>query len=335
MKDLLVHLFLPHHTNNHRAKVLQINALFIYLLFFVVFNLTIRIIHRSAPEILGYATDIYVDQLFADTNNVRTVAGLPSLNLNSQLSQAAANKAQYMFEHNFWAHNSPDGRTPWEFITASGYKYSLAGENLAKNFNNSQSVVDAWMASPSHRDNLLKSGYQDVGFAVVNGTLNGEQITLVVQMFGSTNVPQVAKLNPVVPTEAAKTAIAEVTANNVLKTENTAPNLNLNPTLAPTLIPSAIPTIIPIGSNLIINKTPISNTGSFAGITLKPLIDIHRITRVLAYMFIGILLILFIVDAYIVTTKRVIRVTGHTIGHVLFLLCLTIAITLTVPGAIL
>ncbi|MCX6791822.1 MAG: CAP domain-containing protein, partial [Candidatus Gottesmanbacteria bacterium] len=176
----LRHFFIPHQTNNHRAKALHVDMLLAYVLLFALFNLGIRAAHKVMPDILGYATDINVQQLLADTNAKRQEAGLSPVTLNNTLSVAAANKAADMFVKNYWAHNSPAGATPWDFITGAGYHYTVAGENLAKNFSTSGGVVDAWMASPSHRENLLKAGYRDVGLAVVNGTLAGEETTLVV-----------------------------------------------------------------------------------------------------------------------------------------------------------
>src|SRR5690242_9037034 len=105
--DILRHLFIPHHTNNHRAKVLHVDALLTYVLLFAVFNLGVRILHRSVPDVLGYATDIHVEQLLSGTNAKRQEAGLGAVTLNSQLSAAAAAKAADMFAKGYWAHNSP------------------------------------------------------------------------------------------------------------------------------------------------------------------------------------------------------------------------------------
>jgi hypothetical protein len=88
-----------------------------------------------------------------------------------------------MFRRNYWSHYGPDGTTPWSFILDAGYRYEYAGENLAKNFLFSQGVIDGWMQSPSHRENILRPEYTDIGLAIVNGTLNGEETTLVVQTF--------------------------------------------------------------------------------------------------------------------------------------------------------
>lgn len=181
----LRHHFLPHRYNNHRARALHPSVLFFYLLFFVVVQFASPFLLKAKGQVLGYATNIAEEQLLNDTNQKRLEKGLKPLKINVKLSEAAKNKAAYMFAHNFWAHNAPDGTTPWKFISDTNYDYVYAGENLARDFENSQDVVDAWMNSPSHRDNILQEKYQDVGYAVVNGTLNGEDTTLVVQMFGT------------------------------------------------------------------------------------------------------------------------------------------------------
>jgi hypothetical protein len=90
-----------------------------------------------------------------------------------------------MMLKNYWAHISPDGTTPWHFINDSGYAYSAAGENLAKDFNISSGVIAGWMGSPLNRDNVLNPTYQDVGYAVIDGSLVGSETTLVVAMYGS------------------------------------------------------------------------------------------------------------------------------------------------------
>jgi len=284
----LRHLFIPQYTNNHRAKALHVDALLVYVLLFALFNLGIRAAHRVAPDVLGYATDINVQQLLAGTNAKRQEAGLGALTLNSTLSVAAANKAADMFSKNYWAHNSPIGSTPWDFITGAGYHYTVAGENLAKNFSNSQGVVDAWMASPSHRANLLKGGYRDVGFAVVNGTLNGEETTLVIQMFGATAGELAAAPSPppqpvVIPQEAA--VVNE-------------PALALQPVV-----------------------------NGFESVNTQPLFNIPTVSRDMVFAFVGILMGVLFVDAWVASRRRVVRIAGHNIAHILFLSALFILIS--------
>lgn len=178
------HLFFPHESNNHKAKALHFSSLFVYLAIFLFIQVSFSVLVRTSPTVLGIASDISVERLLLLTNKKREEIGLNSLKINQELSLAATQKAKDMFTYNYWAHNNPQGKTPWDFILSSHYKYIYAGENLAKDFANSDGVVEAWMKSPSHRENMLQEKYEDIGFAVVNGNLNGEETTLVVQMFG-------------------------------------------------------------------------------------------------------------------------------------------------------
>lgn len=308
--ELIVHLFIPHQTNNHRSKVLHIDSLLVYILIFAVFNLGFRMLHRQMPDVLGYATDIQVEALLQDTNAQRQALGLTSLTLNPQLSEAAAHKAADMFAKNYWAHNSPTGTTPWDFITASGYTYVVAGENLAKNFSTSQAVVNAWMASPTHRDNIVKPSYKDIGFAVVNGTLNGEETTLVVQMFGSSTESLAAK--PVAPK-------APVVVGQALATEQPAVQSAVVP-------PVTAPSEQFAAQNL---------RSEFLGVTIKPAINIPTLTRDIVFVFAGALMGVLLVDAWVVSRRKIVRIAGHNIAHFFFLSAIIIAASTIGRGSLL
>lgn len=289
MHHFLRHFFLPHHSNNHRAKALHIDSLLCYVLLFAIFNLGIRIIHREFPGVLGYATDIRVDALLTSTNAQRSSIGLNPLKLNAALSQAAAAKAQDMFTNDYWAHNNLQGKTPWSFIVDSGYRYTIAGENLAKNFSTSDGVVSAWMASQTHKDNIIKPGYQDVGFAVVNGILNGEETTLVVQIFGAGGSPIAAK-------------------------------------------PPATAVIPQVASSVEEPQKSVQVAGSSI---FKPLFNTPTVTRDIAFMFIGLIIGVLILDGLVVSRKKIVRIAGHNIAHILFFVAFFIALTMVRRGVLL
>lgn len=181
----LRHWFLPHESNNQRAKLLHPSSVAGLIVIFLLFQFLLHSTSQFLPQVLGYASQIPPADIVRLTNVERQRLNLPLLTLDSQLSAAAARKAADMFARNYWAHVSPIGTQPWAFITDAGYSYRYAGENLARDFADPQSVVNAWMASPSHRDNLLSNRYQDIGVAVMDGTLDGHDTTLVVQMFGT------------------------------------------------------------------------------------------------------------------------------------------------------
>lgn len=134
--------------------------------------------------IFGYSSTITVPQVLSAVNAERQSAGLESLKLNDALSAAAQAKANNMIANSYWAHTSPSGEEPWDFINQSGYRYRKAGENLARNFAATPEMIEAWLVSPTHRENLLGAEYQDTGIAVLQGEMDGVPTTLVVQMFG-------------------------------------------------------------------------------------------------------------------------------------------------------
>ncbi len=186
MFKFLRHLLLPHESNNHRARLLHPSSILTLIAIFLGFQVFITQVSRSYPQILGYAAaQISPEEVIKLTNDQRLANGLQPVKMDPELNVAAAAKAADMFARDYWAHVSPIGTQPWYFITSAGYSYRYAGENLARDFSSPQSVVQAWMDSPSHRDNLLNSKYQDIGLAVVDGKLDGRETTLVVQMFGT------------------------------------------------------------------------------------------------------------------------------------------------------
>lgn len=137
--------------------------------------------------VLGYATDMSTNGLLAGTNNQRAANGLGGLAYNATLGNAAQAKANDMAARNYWSHNTPDGATPWSFITNAGYAYTTAGENLAYGFDSSDATITGWMNSPEHKANILNSTYKEVGFGIANnadfqGT--GPE-TIIVAMYAS------------------------------------------------------------------------------------------------------------------------------------------------------
>lgn len=293
-----LHFFTPRHTNNHRAKALHSSTLSIYIGLLLVFQIGLTVVSRWQPQILGYASNISVSDLFSMTNQRRSAAGVGQVQLDGKLSAAAAAKAADMFANQYWAHTSPSGRDPWSFITAAGYSYLFAGENLARDFGDSGGVVSAWMNSPTHRDNLLNSRYRDVGFAVVNGKYGNHETTLVVQMFGTRpggvptvqaqeKAPAVAPVQkPVAPAPAPSTPTGEI--------------LNLN-----------VPT------------PPVAKFNPFS------------LTKNVSLGLVSMLMVVLVVDGILVARRRIFRLSGHNLAHLLMLLAVLAALNLIGRGIIL
>ena len=178
--------FIPHKETHQKAHLLSWEGLIIYILLFILLQVSFSIAGYTKPRLLGISSSIDQKTVIELTNIEREKKGLPPVLENEALDKAATAKAANMFSENYWAHFAPSGKTPWDFILGAGYHFTFAGENLAKNFYKSDDVVIAWMNSPTHRDNLLNPHYKDIGIAVVEGVLNGQKTTLVVQEFGTT-----------------------------------------------------------------------------------------------------------------------------------------------------
>lgn len=136
-------------------------------------------------------------------NEDREANALGALQVNPKLVAAAQAKANDMAAKGYFAHKTPEGLDSWHWFRESGYDYAYAGENLAVNFSESADVQKAWMASPTHRENVLNDRYSEIGIATAAGTYNGKPAIFAVQMFGR---PSSAELNSRVPVEATAAA---------------------------------------------------------------------------------------------------------------------------------
>jgi len=190
--------FIPNQSNNYRARFLHLPVLSAFIFFFLLAQTSISLFALSRPAVLGYSSQITPEEIVELTNSEREEHGLSPLSLNMSLNEAALRKAADMFAFDYWAHKSPTGREPWDFFREVNYDYIYAGENLARDFSTPETVVAAWMMSPSHKDNIINGQYQEIGVAVVNGTLRGVETTLVVQLFGTpvNSLPKVKKEAP-------------------------------------------------------------------------------------------------------------------------------------------
>ena len=124
-------------------------------------------------------------QMLQRVNDERRTAGRPPLVLEPRLVQCAQRYADLMLARSHYGHRGPDGDTIRERAERAGYdKYLALGENLAQGQYSVQEVMDGWMQSPGHRENLLSPGFRDVGFGLAYGhNGNGWQV-LWVQCLG-------------------------------------------------------------------------------------------------------------------------------------------------------
>ncbi|MFC1722349.1 CAP domain-containing protein [Patescibacteria group bacterium] len=309
-----IYHFLPHKHYKTRARLLSHGALISYSFVLLCAVFMFKVVPIVSPGVLGYASNINISDLLIRTNEQRAQVGLSPLRLNNTLSVAAQRKAQDMFKVGYWAHESPIGTTPWDFILGEGYDYLYAGENLAKNFSNSKDVVQAWYESPTHRDNLLSANYDEIGFAVVNGVLDGYETTLVVQMFGKARVPvQLASATPPDDLRGSSNSLANEVASSGIVNEVLVEEV-MNDSVAP------------IAREIELKNSDIS----------QPLVDVRAVSRALILVFGGFAFLLLTADMWYSKRHGILKLTGHTLAHLVFLIVSIISVMISVlPGAIL
>lgn len=226
MRKFLHDLFVPHLHNNFRSRLLHHQSLIFSIALLILGSFILSGLRTSLPQVLGISTDITPTKLLILTNEKRQKSGSGPLTLDEKLSKAAEEKARNMFSEDYWSHNSPSGKTPWGFIKDAGYRYTYAGENLAKGFTDTDEVIKAWMASPTHRENMLSKNYYDVGFAVKEGKIEGEETILIVEMFGNTTLAQNESIIASSPVESTLVLNSQ-TSTSLIDVSSLSKNLSL------------------------------------------------------------------------------------------------------------
>lgn len=155
-------------------------CLSLLLAFFVpnvsVFASQISVLQSSSLEQMR-------QEIFVLANKERENLGLSELRENPSLNMAAQIKAESMARLGYFSHIGPNGESPWAVFNAVGYRYKQAGENIAMRFTTASSTVRAWMNSPSHRENILRTTFEESGMGIAVSNLYGKNVIFVVQLF--------------------------------------------------------------------------------------------------------------------------------------------------------
>lgn len=313
----LSHFFLPHPETHKKAHLLSFKALVAYIAFFLILSLSFRTINIYKPGVLGVESSISQQEIIRLTNIEREKNGLPPITEDSRLNAAALEKAKNMFEENYWAHFSPSGKDPWGFINGAGYKFTYAGENLAKSFYQPDDVVKAWMASKTHRENILNKHYQHIGIAVLEGRLSGEKTTLVVQEFGAP-VDTAIAVNPSGGQVQSIQSPAESgpSAQTVLA-ENPEP---ANPSITPSVNPQ------------LESQALVASEKQFFQDSLT---DPYLAFKAAGLAFMFGLFILIVLDLYVVRRRAVYRITSRHLPHLVLISVASSVLLNLSPGQIL
>ena len=154
------------------------------------------------------ASDLTIENILTAINHERSLRNLLTLNTDSRLSSAAQSKADDMQARHYFSHTDPEGNYIWPKIVAAGYTpYLELGENLAIEFYNTESLVNAWMNSPTHRANILNDGFKDQGMGLDFGNADiGQYHSVIANTFGTLAVKKTTAPPPVVKSQTTKPA---------------------------------------------------------------------------------------------------------------------------------
>lgn len=308
MKGFFHHFFTPQESNNHRAVLLHHKSLFIVILLLFVGQFVFVELKKELPSVLGAAVDVTTEELLLLTNKKRQEYNISPLKTNRALEFSAQRKAEDMLRQNYWAHDAPDGKTPWVFIKSSGYNYVYAGENLARGFTDAEGIVEAWMASPTHRENILSGNYSEVGFAVVEGELLGEDTTLVVEMFGGTSLPTGEK-------SLARDIASSLSSSGQM--------------MSPQVLPG---TVVESYVDKVQLSMPIDR---FMRVQYSPTIDTKSVAKNISITLVLLFITVLTIDLIITKRRQIVRLVGHNTDHIMFLSFVLLFVFILSNGAVL
>jgi len=305
-------IFIPSQANNFRPKFLTSRVLlYCLLVLFILKIITVPfLIYFPKSALFG---DISKIALIKMLNQDRKEAGLGPLKENTVLNNAAVLKAEDMLAKDYFSHQSPEGISPWYWFKQAGYNYKIAGENLAIGFLDSGEVNQAWLDSPSHKANLLNSNYKDVGIAILKGDFQGNETTVVVQLFGqlqqTASGPKVITKEEVKKETATPTAEAsakEATGTQTLSSEfasivkehsffSTPRFAQLTKEVAPALVKEDKSSSSPFAAARVEDAQEKATFGLFSFLSS----DYQKILKILIYGFLALIILALIINIFV------------------------------------
>jgi uncharacterized protein YkwD len=139
------------------------------------------------PDDLSFSDQMTAEEkLMLDSVNVeRAKESLDPLSWCPALARSATAHSVDMSLNNYFEHESLDGREISDRAKAQGYDYRTVGENIAVGQRDVAEVMEGWMNSPGHRENILRPQFTHLGSGVATGDYKGFQSIYWTQNFGA------------------------------------------------------------------------------------------------------------------------------------------------------
>lgn len=213
MKDM----FIPHEGNAFKPYALHPGRVLFYATSAILIKVILIAFIVAMPIEAWLAPDILAGQskaIVSMTNGLRQQLNLPTLMRQDILDRAAEAKVKNMFAENYFAHVSPAGKGVSDWLQTTGYKYGVAGENLAMGFAKADEIFVAWENSPTHYANLVDPEYKAIGTAITTGVFDGTETTMAAQYFGDSVPPAPAVVKTLTDKDVTK-----MSKTNLAKTQ--------------------------------------------------------------------------------------------------------------------
>jgi uncharacterized protein YkwD len=124
---------------------------------------------EAAP--LSNALNEYENTIAAMINNIRVSNGLNALAADGSLNEVADIRGEDLMNRNYFSHYTPEGTNVFDLMRSMSIGFRYAGENLAQSAPASagtcEGFINAWLNSPTHKDNILGANYTKIGVSMV------------------------------------------------------------------------------------------------------------------------------------------------------------------------
>ncbi|MEA1980300.1 MAG: CAP domain-containing protein [candidate division Zixibacteria bacterium] len=162
------------------------------------------------------ASEVSVKNIFENINVERQKENIPSLVINETLMHIAEIRVNDMINNDYFSHQDPNGLMPWDIAIQENYNYQIIGENLALDWIQTESAINAWMESDTHKENILNTKFNETGIAIISNNSH----TIIVQIFGLRHLSP-ATILPAVRANNQDIELNTDVSDNLVKNEQT------------------------------------------------------------------------------------------------------------------
>ena len=114
----------------------------------------------------------YVGRVIDLVNEERANVGLPELKEDKRLDAVAQGHSEDMAENDFFDHTNLQGKSPFDRLSDNNIRFMAAGENIAWGHTSPEEVVEGWMESTGHRENILSENFGKIGVGIAESSYN-------------------------------------------------------------------------------------------------------------------------------------------------------------------